>query len=75
MRKKTLFIFGVILWPFVAMAQQDSVSLSTVEVVAPTPARHVGATSEVQTLSKDDLKQLGIDNVADAVKRFAGVCV
>lgn len=75
MRKKTLFIFGVILWPFVAAAQQDSVSLSTVEVVAPTLARHVGATGEVQTMGKDDLKQLGIDNVADAVKRFAGVCV
>lgn len=75
MRKKTLIVFGLVLWPFTAMARQDSISLSVVEVVAPVFVRSVGTTTEVQTLGREELNSLGIDNVGDAVKRFAGVSV
>ncbi len=75
MRKHITAILGLACIPCGVWAQNDSISLSTVEVVASPMVRAVGATVEVQTLSRKDLKDLGIDNVADAVKRFAGVSV
>lgn len=75
MRKNRLMVFGLALWPVTALAQHDSVALSAVEVVAVSPVRGVGAASGVQMLDGAALKGLGLDNVADAVKQFAGVSV
>lgn len=72
MRKNIFIVFGLALCPHAAMAQHDTISLSAVEVVAPTFIRSVGAVAGMQSLGRDDMKNLGIDNVADAVKRFAG---
>ena len=52
-----------------------SYSIDEVSVTAKGIDRNVGATMSVQQLSKQDLLNLGIYNVADAVKRFAGVSV
>ncbi len=75
MRKKTLFVALLALCFCQVWAQQDSIALEGVEVVAFALDRNVGATSTVQTFSQQDFRNLGIDNVADAVKRFAGVNV
>lgn len=76
MRKSTFIIaIGLAFGSSAVMAQNDTISLSTVEVVASPMSRSVGATIEVQSLSRKDMSALGIDNVADAVKRFAGVSV
>lgn len=75
MRKSIYVVLSLALYPYVMQAQRDTISLSTVEVVAPTLIRGVGSTAAVQTLGRDDMQSLGIDNVADAVKRFAGVSV
>lgn len=63
------------LCPLVAGAQEDSVSLRDVEVTALAVGPRVGSAAQVQTLTRQAMRQLGIDNVADAVKRFAGVSV
>lgn len=75
MRKNPLIALGLALWPCAAMAQRDTISLSAVEVVAPTVVRGVTSTAEVQSMGRDDMQRLGLDNVAEAVKRFAGVSV
>lgn len=63
-----------------AQEQKDSISgkvhqLDAVTVTAHRmPAKITSATS-VQVLSKEDLKNLGLQNMGDAVKRFAGTNV
>ena len=72
----------VILFPLVASAQEqkDSINgkvhqLDAVTVTARRmPAKITSATS-VQVLRKEDLKNLGLQNMGDAVKRFAGTNV
>ena len=63
------------LWPLATCAQTDSISLHGVEVTAVALNRNVSAAHSMQTLSALRMKQLGIDQVADAVKHFAGVSV
>lgn len=67
--------FALACGPLWGWAQKDTVSLATVEVVASPMPKGVWSTGEMQTLGKEDLRDLGIDNVAEAVKRFAGVSV
>ena len=72
----------VALFPSMASAQEqkDSINgkvhqLDAVTVTARRmPAKITSATS-VQVLSKEDLKNLGLQNIGDAVKRFAGTNV
>ena len=72
----------VVLFPSMASAQEqkDSISgmvhqLDAVTVTARRmPAKITSATS-VQVLRKEDLKNLGLQNMGDAVKRFAGTNV
>ena len=75
-----LLAFSVAIMPDVHAEKDGSDSLRSyaiteVSVTAKGIDRNVGATRGVQQLSKQDLLNLGIDNVADAVKRFAGVSV
>ncbi|MBQ8442573.1 MAG: TonB-dependent receptor [Bacteroides sp.] len=72
----------VALFPSLASAQEqnDSISGKVHQLDAVTvrarrmPAKITSATS-VQVLSKEDLKNLGLQNMGDAVKRFAGTNV
>ena len=72
----------VALFPSIASAQEqkDSINgkvhqLDAVTVTARRmPAKITSATS-VQVLRKEDLKNLGLQNMGDAVKRFAGTNV
>ena len=75
MRKQFVYTFVLLLCPLAASAQADSISLRGVEVTAVALDRNVGGPYSTQTLSATRLKQLGIDQVADAVKHFAGVSV
>ncbi len=75
MRKQFVYTFALLLCPLAACAQADSVSLRGVEVTAVALDRNVTGVYSTQALSATRLKQLGIDQVADAVKHFAGVSV
>ena len=75
MRKQIVHTFALMLWPLATCAQTDSISLHGVEVTAVALNRNVSAAHSMQTLSALRMKQLGIDQVADAVKHFAGVSV
>lgn len=75
MRKYLAVMIGLVHLSSGVSAQNDTISLSAVEVVASPMSRNVSAVGEVQSLRREELKTLGIDNVADAVKRFAGVSV
>lgn len=83
-RKLTFHLWMAMLMLSLSMAsaqeQKDSISgrvhqLDAVTVTARRmPAKITSATS-VQVLSKEDLKNLGLQNMGDAVKRFAGTNV
>ncbi len=75
MRKQFVYSFALLLCPLVAGAQTDSISLPGVEVTTVALNRNVGSAHSTQTFSATQLKQLGIDQVAEAVKHFAGVSV
>ena len=75
MRKQFVYTFALLLWPLASGAQSDSISLRGVEVTAVALDRNVGGAHSVQTFSARQLRQLGIDQVAEAVKHFAGVSV
>ena len=75
MRKQCVYTFALLLCPLAAGAQADSITLSGVEVTAVALDRNVSGPHSTQTLSARRLKQLGIDQVAEAVKHFAGVSV
>ncbi len=63
------------LCPVAACAQTDSISLGGVEVTAVAISSGLSGTHSTQTVSGARLQQLGIVQVADAVKHFAGVSV
>ena len=75
MRKQIGIIIGVLAFAQTTLAQKDSILLDNVEVVASMLHRNISSATNIQTIQKADLIDLGIDNVADAVKRFAGVSV
>ncbi len=55
---------------------QDSIrALDEVVVRRQRSLNKISTTSSVQVLSKDDIRSLGLQNVADAVRRFAGTNV
>ncbi len=58
-----------------ACAQTDSVLLRGVEVTAVALDRNVGSLHPAQQVSASEMRQLGLSQVAEAVKRFAGVSV
>lgn len=58
-----------------ARAQRDTISLSEVEVVGISVDRSVGSSTPLQRLDRQQMRQLGVSSLADAVKRFAGVSV
>ena len=60
--------------------QEDTIAgkvhqIEKVTVTARRMPNKVTSTVPVQTMSKQDISQLGIQNMADAVRRFAGVDV
>ncbi len=75
MRKQIAYPLALLLCPLAAVAQTDSISLRGVEVTAVALDRNVSSSHSTQTFSAQQLRQLGIDQVADAVKHFAGVSV
>lgn len=75
MRKQFVYTFALLLSPLAVGAQTDSISLRGVEVNAVALDRNVSSAHSTQTLSGPQLRRLGIDQVADAVKHFAGVSV
>ncbi len=63
-----------------AQEQKDSIAdkvhqLDAVTVTARRMPAKITSTTSVQVLSKEDLKNLGLQNMGDAVKRFAGTNV
>ena len=68
---------AVLLWALSCglYAKTDSVSIREVEVVAPVVSSGVVSPVTVQSLDASSMRLLGINSVADAVKRFAGVSV
>ena len=68
---------AVLLWALSCglYAQTDSVSIREVEVVAPRSEQRRVSPVTVQSLDASSMRLLGINSVADAVKRFAGVSV
>lgn len=74
MRKLILTLPLLVMYMYV-YAQHDTVSLQEVEVVGMVVNRNVGSASPLQTTSRNEMAKLGIDNLADAVRRFAGVNV
>ena len=63
-----------------ATAQHDSLpsrerTLDGVTVVSRRSGNHVEATKPLQQLNREDLQILGLENLADAVKKFAGAQV
>lgn len=76
MKGKGFFMLWLLAWAATADAQvTDSVSLGEVEVTAGAVTNSVTASVPVQTVEKRQMDQLGIANVADAVKRMAGASV
>jgi len=72
----------VALFPSIASAQEqkDSIhgkvhELDAVTVTARRMPAKITSTTSVQVLRKEDLKNLGLQNMGDAVKRFAGTNV
>ena len=65
-----MILCSVALW-----AQKDSVWLGDVVIVRPAMSNSVLSTTLVQTLDAKTLHLLGVSDVADAVKRMAGVYV
>ena len=72
----------VVLFPYMASAQEqnDSISgkvhqLDAVTVTARRMPTKITSATSVQVLRKEDLKNLGLQNMGDAVKRFAGTNV
>lgn len=66
--------------PLMAQEQKDSIAekihrMDEVTVTARRAPVKITTTTSVQVFSKDDLKNLGLQNLADAVKRFAGTNV
>ncbi|MDD6008220.1 MAG: Plug domain-containing protein, partial [Prevotellaceae bacterium] len=61
------------------MEAQDSLRTQSIEEVVVTADRsrrsNVFETTPVQSLSGDDIRMLGMQNLADAVKKFAGTAV
>lgn len=72
MRNK-LLILPLLALSTCAHAQRDTISLQEVEVVGIAVDRNIGSPSPLQAIGKAQMRQLGIDNLADAVRRFAGV--
>lgn len=75
-------LWGFCLLPFTIKAQevQDSITgkvhrMDEVTVTARRMPAKITSTTSVQVLRKDDLKNLGMQNIGDAVKRFAGTHV
>ena len=75
-------LWGFCLLPFTLKAQevQDSITgkvhrMDEVTVTARRMPAKITSTTSVQVLRKDDLKNLGMQNIGDAVKRFAGTNV
>ena len=75
MRKQLTYTFALLLSPLAALAQTDSISLRGVEVTAVALNRNVTGAHPTQSLTAKQMRQLGLDHVADAVKHFAGVSV
>ena len=66
--------------PICAQVQKDSITskvhqMGEVQVTARRAPMKITTTTSIQVFGKDDLKSLGIQNMADAVKRFAGTNV
>ena len=58
--------------------EYDSIGTQRIEEVTVSGIRvpvHISSTNPTQSLSKNDLEALGVNNLADGVKRFAGVNV
>ena len=75
MRKCFLLTFSLAACCVSVSAQDDVVSLGGVEIVRPAMRNSVFSTTLVQRLDATTLRLLGVSDVADAVKRMAGVYV
>lgn len=75
MRKNILVIFGVILWPLMAMAQQQSISLTEVEVRGVSMQNDVASLVPRQQIAQQDMLRMGIFNIEEALKHMAGITV
>lgn len=89
MRKNghVLIVWVCYMWVFVlfplslaAQEQNDSITgkvhqMDEVTVTARRAPVKITTTTSIQVLGKNDLKSLGLQNIADAVKRFAGTNV
>lgn len=75
-------LFSLMLLPFRVRGQEkgDSISgkvhqIENVMVTAKRSTNKISSTSSVQLFSKEDIKNLGLQNMADAIRRFAGTNV
>jgi outer membrane cobalamin receptor len=75
-------LWGFCLLPISALAQEakDSITgkvhlMDEVTVTARRMPSKITSTTSVQVFRKDDLKNMGLQNMGDAVKRFAGTNV
>ncbi len=75
MRKQVLITLALAACSVSVSAQEDSVLLKGVEIVRPAMHGSVLSTTLVQSLDASTLRLLGVSDVADAVKRMAGVYV
>ena len=75
MRKQILITLALAACSVSVSAQEDSVLLKGVEIVRPAMHSSVLSTTLVQSLDASTLRLLGVSDVADAVKRMAGVYV
>ncbi len=71
----------VVMWLACGMASADESSdstahrLSEVEVIGRSATNKVASTSMVQVMDKEQIRNLGLRNMSDAVRRFAGTNV
>ena len=75
MRKQVLITLALAACSVSVSAQEDSVLLKGVEIMRPAMHSSVLSTTLVQSLDASTLRLLGVSDVADAVKRMAGVYV
>lgn len=66
---------GMSLWTLSVQAQSDSISLRELEVMGRAVPKAIMSAVPLQRVQTENLRQLGIYTLSDAVKRFAGVSV